>query len=72
MGRIGIVDHTGAVVLESFVFVHPANVRDWRSSSSGIKPGDLDGGEWRVEAVALGQRFSTHVRDDPETSERAC
>ena len=55
--RIGIVDHTGATVLETFVFVNPKNVVDWRTdsgfsfagldvdlSASGIRPGDIVGG----------------------------
>ncbi|KAL7422056.1 hypothetical protein Q5752_003831 [Cryptotrichosporon argae] len=41
LAKVGIVDHAGAVVLETFVFVHPHNIVDYRSSSSGIKPGDL-------------------------------
>lgn len=50
--RIGVVDYTGAVILESFVYVHPSNVQDWRSNSSGIKPGDLDGGAFAVALKA--------------------
>ncbi|KAK4688207.1 hypothetical protein P7C73_g1899, partial [Tremellales sp. Uapishka_1] len=38
-----MVDHAGAVVLESFVHIHPANITDWRTDTSGIRPGDLDG-----------------------------
>jgi RNA exonuclease 4 len=32
--RVGIVDHAGAVLLESFVFVHPLNIVDWLTDST--------------------------------------
>jgi hypothetical protein len=57
-----MVDHTGSIILESYVYVNPQNVIDWQSDSksasftlpvfqklmdiaSGIRPGDLDGGQ---------------------------
>lgn len=43
LAKIGMVDHTGAVLLESFVFVHPLNVTDWRTDSSGIRQQDMRG-----------------------------
>ena len=30
--RVGLIDHAGTVLFESFVFVHPHNVTDWRTS----------------------------------------
>ncbi|WVR06736.1 hypothetical protein IAU60_003770 [Kwoniella sp. DSM 27419] len=41
LARVGLVDHTGAVIYESFVFVHPDNVTDYRTSSSGVRREDL-------------------------------
>jgi hypothetical protein len=32
--RVGIVDHAGSVLLESFVFVHPLNIVDWLTDST--------------------------------------
>ncbi|EIW70330.1 hypothetical protein TREMEDRAFT_38107 [Tremella mesenterica DSM 1558] len=43
LAKVGIVDHTGSILLDSYVFVHPQNVIDWRTKTSGIKLGDLDG-----------------------------
>ncbi|WVQ99757.1 hypothetical protein IAU59_006899 [Kwoniella sp. CBS 9459] len=43
LAKVGIVDHQGSIVLESFVYVNPQNVLDYRTSSSGIRPGDLEG-----------------------------
>lgn len=30
--RIGMIDHTGAIILESYVFSHPDNIIDYVSS----------------------------------------
>ncbi|RSH89068.1 hypothetical protein EHS25_002734 [Saitozyma podzolica] len=43
LAKVGIVDHAGSVLLESFVFVHPLNIVDWLTDITGIRPGDLDG-----------------------------
>ncbi|WRT66700.1 uncharacterized protein IL334_003661 [Kwoniella shivajii] len=43
LAKVGIVNHEGSVKLESFVYVNPGNVTDYRTSSSGIKAGDLEG-----------------------------
>ncbi|GFZ46928.1 hypothetical protein JCM24511_04154 [Saitozyma sp. JCM 24511] len=36
--RVGIVDHAGTVLLESFVFVHPLNIVDWLTGSTYPRP----------------------------------
>ncbi|WVW84293.1 hypothetical protein I302_106324 [Kwoniella bestiolae CBS 10118] len=43
LAKVGIVNHEGSIILDTYVFVHPENIVDYRTSTSGIKPGDLDG-----------------------------
>ncbi|KAK8864716.1 hypothetical protein IAR55_001970 [Kwoniella newhampshirensis] len=43
LARIGMVDHSGGLVLDSYVYVNPQNVVDYRTKSSGIRPSDLEG-----------------------------
>ncbi|CAD6586103.1 MAG: hypothetical protein TREMPRED_004333 [Tremellales sp. Tagirdzhanova-0007] len=43
LAKVGMVNHNGDILLESFVFCHPQNVIDYVSVHSGIHPGDLDG-----------------------------
>ncbi|WWC94434.1 hypothetical protein V866_001279 [Kwoniella sp. B9012] len=43
LAKVGIVNHEGSIVLDTYVYVNPENIVDYRTSTSGIRPGDLDG-----------------------------
>ncbi|ORY26330.1 ribonuclease H-like domain-containing protein [Naematelia encephala] len=67
LAKVGMVDHQGAVLLESFVYVNPRNVKDWRSDTSGIMPGDLDGAptfeeiQPKIKAILNGKIIVGHA-----------
>ncbi|EIW70332.1 hypothetical protein TREMEDRAFT_60823 [Tremella mesenterica DSM 1558] len=42
LASLVIVDHTGKILYQSLVHVPTDQVVDWRTSKSGIAPGDLD------------------------------
>jgi hypothetical protein len=42
---IAVVDHTGAEVYHSFVFVHPNDVVSYQTEVTGVTKADLHGGE---------------------------
>ncbi|WWC88974.1 uncharacterized protein L201_003889 [Kwoniella dendrophila CBS 6074] len=42
LAKVGIVDYSGLTIFESLVYVNPENITDYRTSTSGIKPGDLN------------------------------
>ncbi|ORX35555.1 ribonuclease H-like domain-containing protein [Kockovaella imperatae] len=42
LAKVGMVDHFGTEIYQSYVFVDRRNVTDWITRVHGIKPGDLD------------------------------
>ncbi|WVQ67433.1 uncharacterized protein L199_005630 [Kwoniella botswanensis] len=60
LARVGIVNHEGSIVLDTYVYVNPENRVDYRTSTSGIRPGDLDGAptyeQWDIHYLTICQR----------------
>ncbi|WWC69858.1 uncharacterized protein I206_103801 [Kwoniella pini CBS 10737] len=43
LAKVGIVNYQGSIIFESFVYVNPRNVIDYRTSKSRIRAKDLEG-----------------------------